>query len=57
MKYKVGDKVRFYYNGIVCNGIVMSADKEIYTVNFAYKESGKPPVDISYELTEIEILG
>lgn len=57
MKYKVGDEVKFYYNGIVCKGIIISANRDVYTVNFAYKEEGKAPVNVTYDLTEIEILG
>lgn len=52
----IGDEVSFYYNGKVCKGTIVASDHDIYTISFSYKEEGKAPVNILYDLTEIEIL-
>lgn len=52
----IGDEVSFYYNGKMCKGTIVASDHDIYTVSFTYKEEGKAPVNILYDLTEIEIL-
>lgn len=53
---KIGDEISFYYNGAICKGTIVAVDHDIYTVSFVYKEEGKAPVNILYDLTEIEIL-
>lgn len=52
----IGDEVSFYYNGKLCKGTIVAIDHDIYTVSFIYKEEGKAPVSVLYDLTEIEIL-
>lgn len=54
--YNLGDTVKFYYNGEVCEGTVVKIDRDVYTVNFVYKETGKAPVNVMYDVTEIELL-
>jgi len=56
MNRNIGDEVSFYYNGKLCKGTIVASDHDIYTVSFTYKEEGKAPVNILYDLTEIEIL-
>lgn len=57
MKYKIGDEIKFYYEGTLCSGVIVKADRDVYTVNFEYREPGKAPVNVTYDLTEIEIIG
>lgn len=57
MRYKIGDEIKFYYNGVLCSGVIVKADRDVYTVNFEYREPGKAPVNVTYDLTEIEIIG
>lgn len=56
MNRNIGDEVSFYYNGKLCKGTIVAIDHDIYTVSFIYKEEGKAPVSVLYDLTEIEIL-
>lgn len=55
--YKIGDKVSFYFKGVLCHGEIIGVNGNLYTVSFVYKPNdGRAPESVIYDITDIEML-
>lgn len=53
----VGDKVSFYFKGVLCHGEIVAVNGNLYTVSFVYKPNdGRAPESVIYDITDIDVL-